>query len=46
MNGGQGARAGTAAPTQKSRKGMEIPVSKHRDLMDAFCKIVQPVKKP
>jgi len=25
---------------------MEIPVSKHRDLMDAFCKIVQPVKKP
>jgi hypothetical protein len=33
-------------PTQKTRKGAEIPVPKRRDLMDAFRKIVQPVKKP
>lgn len=33
------------APMQKSRKGVEIPVPKRRDLMDAFRKIVQPVKK-
>lgn len=33
------------APTQRSRKGAEIPVPKRRDLMDAFRKIVQPVKK-
>ena len=33
------------APTQKTRKGVEIPVPKHRDLMDAFRKIVQPIKK-
>jgi len=33
------------APTQKTRKGVEIPVPKRRDLMDAFRKIVQPVKK-
>jgi hypothetical protein len=32
------------APTQKTRKGVEIPVPKRRDLMDAFRKIVQPVK--
>jgi hypothetical protein len=31
--------------TQKTRKGVEIPVPKRRDLMDAFRKIVQPVKK-
>lgn len=31
---------------QKSLKGIEIPVPKRRDLMDAFKKIVQPVKKP
>jgi len=30
---------------QKSRKGLEIPVPKRGDLMDAFRKIVQPVKK-
>jgi hypothetical protein len=34
------------APTQKTRKGVEIPVPKRRDLMDAFRKIVQPIKKP
>jgi hypothetical protein len=33
-------------PKQKSLKGVEIPVPKRRDLMDAFKKIVQPVKKP
>lgn len=33
------------APTQKSRKGVEIPVPKRKDLLDAFKKIVQPVKK-
>jgi hypothetical protein len=31
-------------PKQKTRKGVEIPVPKRRDLMDAFRKIVQPVK--
>jgi hypothetical protein len=29
-------------PTQKTRKGVEIPVPKRRDLLDAFKKIVQP----
>jgi len=33
-------------PTQKTAKGLEIPVPKRRDLMDAFKKLVQPVKKP
>jgi hypothetical protein len=33
------------ASTQKSRKGLEIPVPTRRDLQDAFHKIVQPVKK-
>lgn len=32
-------------PRQRTRKGAEIPVPKRRDLMDAFRKIVQPVKK-
>ncbi len=30
---------------QTTPKGLEIPVPKRRDLMDAFRKIVQPVKK-
>jgi len=34
------------APTQKTRKGAEIPVPKRKDLMAAFRKIVQPIKKP
>jgi hypothetical protein len=34
------------APTQHTPKGLEIPVPKRGDLMDAFRKIVQPVKKP
>ena len=34
------------APTQKTRKGHTIPVPKRSDLMDAFRKIVQPVKRP
>lgn len=37
--------AGTE-PKQKSLKGIEIPVPKRGDLMDAFKKIVQPVKEP
>jgi hypothetical protein len=33
-------------PTQTTPKGLEIPVPKRRDLMDAFRKIVGvPVKK-
>jgi hypothetical protein len=32
-------------PTQKTPKGLEIPVPKRKDLMDAFRKIVGPVKK-
>jgi hypothetical protein len=34
------------AATQKTRKGAEIPVPKRKELMDAFQKIVQPIKKP
>ena len=33
------------APTQKSRKGAEIPVPTRKGVMDAFHKIVQPIKK-
>jgi hypothetical protein len=33
-------------PKQKTAKGLEIPVPKRKDDMDAFRKIVQPVKKP
>lgn len=33
-----------AGETQSTPKGLEIPVPKRRDLMDAFAKIVQPVK--
>jgi hypothetical protein len=33
-------------PTQRTVKGLEIPVPKRKDLMDAFRKIVQPAKKP
>jgi len=33
-------------PKQKTPKGLEIPVPKRKDLLDAFKKIVQPVKKP
>jgi hypothetical protein len=32
--------------TQTTAKGLEIPVPKRNDLMDAFRKIVGPVKKP
>lgn len=32
--------------TQRTPKGYEIPVPKRRDLLDAFRKIIQPVKKP
>jgi len=33
-------------PTQTTPKGLEIPVPKRRDLMDAFRKIVHAPKKP
>jgi hypothetical protein len=33
-------------PTQRTPKGLEIPVPKRRDLMDAFRKIVHAPKKP
>ena len=33
------------AATQKSLKGKEIPVPKRGDVMDAFEKIVQPIKR-
>jgi len=35
----------TGEPTQTTPKGLEIPVPKRRDLMDAFRKIIGPVKK-
>ncbi len=35
-----------APPTQMTAKGLEIPVPKRRDLMDAFRKIVHAPKKP
>jgi hypothetical protein len=34
------------AETQRTPKGLEIPVPKRRDLMDAFRKIVHAPKKP
>ena len=34
------------APTQKTPKGLEIPVPKRKDVMDALRKLVQPAKKP
>jgi hypothetical protein len=33
-------------PKQTTPKGLEIPLPKRRDLMDAFRKITQPIKKP
>jgi hypothetical protein len=33
------------APTQKTPKGLEIPVPTRESLFSAFKKIVQPVKK-
>jgi hypothetical protein len=36
-----------AGETQRTSKGLEIPVPKRRDLMDSFRKIItRPVKKP
>jgi hypothetical protein len=31
--------------TQRTPEGLEIPVPKRKDLMDAFRKIVRPVKR-
>ena len=33
-------------PTQKTPKGLEIPVPKRREVIDALRKLVQPAKKP
>lgn len=33
-------------PKQTTPKGLEIPVPKRKDLMDAFKKIARPAKKP
>jgi hypothetical protein len=33
-------------PKQTTPKGLEIPVPKRKELMDAFKRIVGPVKKP
>jgi hypothetical protein len=32
-------------PTQKTPKGLEIPVPKRKDIMASLRKLVQPVKK-
>jgi DNA-binding cell septation regulator SpoVG len=32
-------------PTQQTEKGLEIPVPKRKEVMDAFRKIARPVKK-
>lgn len=32
-------------PTQKTSKGLEIPIPKRKDVMGALRKLVQPVKK-
>jgi hypothetical protein len=32
-------------PKQRTPKGLEIPVPKRRDVMDALRKLVQPAKK-
>jgi hypothetical protein len=33
-------------PTQRTAKGLEIPVPKRTDVDEAITKLVQPVKKP
>jgi hypothetical protein len=33
-------------PTQRTPKGLEIPVPKRRDVLDALRKLVQPARKP
>jgi hypothetical protein len=33
-------------PKQTTPKGLEIPVPKRKELMDAFKRIVGPIKKP
>jgi hypothetical protein len=33
-------------PMQRTPKGLEIPVPKRKDVMDALRKLVQPAKKP
>ena len=38
-------RKESSEPKQRTPKGLEIPVPKRRDLMDAFKKLIQPAKK-
>jgi len=33
-------------PTQKTPKGLEIPVPKREAIFDALRKVIKPVKKP
>lgn len=33
-------------PKQRTPKGLEIPVPKRKDVLDALRKLVQPTKKP
>jgi hypothetical protein len=33
-------------PKQKTPKGLEIPVPKRKELMDAFRRVIKPRKKP
>ena len=35
----------SAGPKQTTPKGLEIPVPKHREVMDALRKLAQPVKR-
>jgi hypothetical protein len=42
----EGATDEAGGPTQKTPKGLEIPVPKRKDVMDALRKLVQPAKKP
>jgi hypothetical protein len=37
--------ASAPEPTQKTPKGLEIPVPKRKDVMGALRKLVQPAKK-
>jgi hypothetical protein len=38
--------ASAPEPTQKTPKGLEIPVPKRKDVMASLRKLVQPEKKP
>jgi len=38
-------RSAPDAPIQRTPQGLEIPVPKRRDVLDALRKLVQPAKK-